>query len=52
MTQIAAQGSGMANESASSGYIPNTLSASIRDLMIRIGFWGPLYCTYNKEPPK
>ena len=21
-------------------------------LMIRIGFWGPLYDTYNQEPPK
>ena len=19
-------------------------------LLIRIGFWGPLYCNYNKEP--
>ena len=21
-------------------------------LLIRIGFWGPLYYNYNKEPPK
>ena len=21
-------------------------------LIFRIGFWGPLYYTYNKEPPK
>ena len=21
-------------------------------LIIRIRFWGPLYCNYNKEPPK
>ena len=21
-------------------------------LIIRIGFWGPLYYTYNKEPPQ
>ena len=20
--------------------------------MIRVGFWGPLYYSYNKEPPK
>ena len=24
----------------------------MRDLIIRIGFWGPLYYNYNKEPPK
>ena len=26
--------------------------ANIRALIIRIGFWGPLYYTYKKEPPK
>ena len=25
---------------------------NIGALMIRIGFWGLLYYTYNKEPPK
>ena len=25
---------------------------SIGALIIRIGFWGPLYCKYNKEPPR
>ena len=24
----------------------------IEALIIRIGFWGPLYYSYNKEPPK
>ena len=25
---------------------------SIGALIIRIGFWGPVYYNYNKEPPK
>ena len=25
---------------------------SIRALIIRIGFWGPLNYSYNKEPPE
>ena len=25
---------------------------NIRALIIRIRFWGPVYCNYNKEPPK
>ena len=25
---------------------------TIGALIIRIRFWGPLYCNYNKEPPK
>ena len=27
-------------------------SPNIGSLIIRIGFWGPLYYIYNKEPPK
>ena len=26
--------------------------SNIGALIIRIGFWGPVYYTYNKEPPK
>ena len=26
--------------------------ANIGALIIRIGFWGPLYYKYNKDPPK
>ena len=26
--------------------------SNIRALIIRIGFWGPLYHNYNQEPPK
>ena len=25
---------------------------NIGALIFGIGFWGPLYCTYNKDPPK
>ena len=28
------------------------LGFNIGALIIRIGFWGPLYYIYNKEPPK
>ena len=27
-------------------------SFSIGALILRIGFWGPLYYSYNKDPPK
>ena len=30
----------------------STMTTSIGVFVIRIGFWGPLYYTYNKEPPK
>ena len=26
------------------------LQITVGDLLIRIGFWGPLYYSYNKEP--
>ena len=26
-------------------------SSILQASTIRIGFWGPLYCNYNKEPP-
>ena len=26
--------------------------ANIGALMIRMGSWGMVYCTYNREPPK
>ena len=31
---------------------PNLQTTNIGVLMVRIGFWGPLYYNYNKEPPK
>ena len=40
--------SGFPRSHASLGYERATIGA----LIIRIGFWGSLYCTYNKEPPK
>ena len=30
---------------------PKPKRATIGALIIRIGFWGPLYYDYNKEPP-
>ena len=36
----------------SSQIAPQTLEPTIGALIIRIGFWGPLYYKYNKEPPK
>ena len=29
-----------------------SISANMGALIIRIGFWGPLYYNCNKEPPK
>ena len=31
---------------------PDGHSVDVGALMIRIGFWGPLYFDYHKEPPK
>ena len=28
------------------------LAVNIGTFIIRIGFWGPLYCNFNVEPPK
>ena len=28
------------------------ITTNIGALIIRIGFWGPLYYSYNKKPPK
>ena len=28
------------------------ITANVGASIIRIGFWGPLYYNYNKEPPK
>ena len=32
--------------------LADVLLFTIEALIIRIGFWGPLYYSYNKEPPK
>ena len=32
--------------------LPSTVNLNVGALMIRIGFWGPLYYNSNKEPPK
>ena len=49
------QRSGQTLAIASQSYRGNeedSIVANIGALIIRIGFWGPLYYNYNKEPPK
>ena len=33
-------------------YTRDVNAGNIEALIIGIGFWGPLYYNYNKEPPK
>ena len=32
--------------------LPPAMSHTIGALIMRIGFWGPVYYNYNKEPPR
>ena len=38
--------------SAAYWYLQPSQKFDIGALIIKIGFWGPLYYIYNKEPPK